>query len=483
MTESNIVSEFNQAIAQLCGPGAPFEIADQTINGVDYRVFKQAPASLRELLDAGRQHGDQSFVLYEGENWSFNTFFEYADKIANQLVKHSGIQTGNRVAIAMRNYPEWMAAYVAIVAVGAIVVPLNSWGKREELNFVLSDSQAKLVFCDQERLDHIADDLEPLNIRAIVARHDPSISLPPAATTLEQYLNDAVVDPTVFYQADAEDPVMIMYTSGTTGHPKGALSNNRNVVQAIYSFEVGGFASAMTNPTTINAVMEQGHHPTSLLTLPLFHVSGCYTQFMMSLRGGRRIVLMYRWNVDKALDLIEEHHVTTFSGAPKVLLDLLEHPDFSQRDTSSLFSIGGGGAACPPKFSQVVSRKLKHPYPGVGYGMTESNSICSLATGSLFFHKPKASGILSPIVDVKTIDEEGNDLPRGETGEILMRSPSVINGYWNRPEENRATFANGWLHTGDIGYLDEENFIHIVDRRKDIIIRGGENISAAEVEG
>lgn len=479
---SDIAATLSESAQQLTTAGAPYELAEQTINGIDYRLYSQAPATMKELLDAGRVHGDASFLVYEDEEWSFNRFYQQVDAIGYQLVNRYGIKKGDRIAIAMRNFPEWMSTYTAVASLGAVVVPLNSWGRKEELEYGLSDSGATIVFCDQQRYQHIADDLVDLGIRAVVVRSESAVTAE-GAESLEQFLDNTTDVSLPAFDVKSEDPVMIMYTSGTTGKPKGAVSCHRNIVQAVFNFEFHAINSAMANPKTIEAMFSSGNAPTSLLAVPLFHVSGCYAMFLLSLRGGRKIVMMYKWNPLDALKLIEQHKITTLSAVPSMVMDALDHEAFDNYDTSSLIAIGGGGAAPPPRFAELAYSKISDAYPGTGYGMTENNASCANCTGEAFRYKPNSAGTLSPIVDFKTCDEEGRDLPKGERGEIWMLSPTVVQGYWNRPEDNAETFVDGWLATGDIGYIDEENFVFIVDRAKDIVIRGGENISAAEIEG
>lgn len=479
---SDIAAILADSAQQLIKAGAPYELSEQSIGGIDYRLYTQAPATMKELLDAGRAHGDAIFLVYEGEEWSFNQFYQQVDAIGYQLINRYGIKKGDRVAIAMRNFPEWMSVYTAVASLGAVIVPLNSWGQKEELEYGLSDSGASIVFCDQRRYQHIADDLIDLGVKAVVARSESTIDSE-GAESFEDFL-DNTQDVTIpAFDVATEDPVMIMYTSGTTGKPKGAVSSHRNIVQAVYNFEFHAINSAMANPKTIEAMFASGNPPTSLLAVPLFHVSGCYAMFLLSLRGGRKIVMMYKWNPLEALQLIEQHKITTLSAVPTMVMDALGHEQFNEFDTSSLIAIGGGGAAPPPRFAELAHSKINNAYAGTGYGMTENNASCANCTGEAFRYKPTSAGTLSPIVDFKTCDEQGNELPTGERGEIWMRSPTVVQGYWNRPEDNAKTFVDGWLATGDIGYIDKENFVFIVDRAKDIVIRGGENISAAEIEG
>tara|TARA_B100000767_G_C19767513_1_gene538299 strand:- start:1005 stop:2720 length:1716 start_codon:yes stop_codon:yes gene_type:complete len=474
------------ARAQLLQTGSPFELTEQQQDGRRYQTYKLAPTSVREALAVGRQHGDNLFLQYQDEDWSFNQFFNQVDAIAFQLINRYKINKGDRVAIAMRNFPEWMTVYTAVTSLGAVVVPVNSWGKKDDLVYVLTDCGAKIVFADQQRYDSIADELQALQLKAVVVRNSGAITND-CAESLEDFLADIDSDQLpeladYSFEIESSDAAMILYTSGTTGRPKGALSSHLSICQALINFEFHGAQSAMTNGKVIEKMMTSGFPSKSLLAVPLFHVSGLYAHFLLSLRGGRSINIMYKWDPTKALQVIAEQRITTLSGAPSMVLDLLEHPDFDSTDTSSLMVASGGGAASPPKMAQLIKDKISDPYPGSGYGLTETNASCCSGTGASFWYKPSSSGTLSPIIELKTIGEDGQDLPKGERGEICIRGILVASGYWNNPTATAESFIDGWFLTGDIGYLDDENFVFVVDRAKDIIIRGGENISANEVE-
>lgn len=480
MDHSDIVSRLRDATAQLTASGAPFEI----VTGADgLRRYRQAPASMRELVDQGRQFGDGEFLVYGNQRRSFSEFFQRVDALAYQLLHTLKVTAGDRVAIAMRNYPEWMEVYASVVSLGAVVVPLNSWGKARELHFGLEDSGAVVVFCDAQRYRYIADALPTLGCRAVVARADDSSVLQGNALDYEALLSAALghAMPEPFNDG-GDNLVQIMYTSGTTGTPKGAMSSHGNIAQAIVNFEFHAIGSAMANPSAVEAMMTSGHAPCTLLAVPLFHVSGCYAAFLLNLRGGRKLVMMHKWDPQQAIELIAKEKVTIFSAAPTMVEALLKHPDFEQADTSSLFSLGGGGAACPPAFKQAIEQHLPRSYVGTGYGMTESNATCANCTGEAYLYKPGSAGTLSPIVDFQTRSEDGRILPRGESGEIWLRSATNIQGYWQRTRANAELFADGWMDTGDIGHIDDEDFVFVEGRSKDLIIRGGENIYPAEIE-
>lgn len=480
---SQIKATLDQCTAQLTGPGAPWEMETRHIHGEDFRVYKNAPATLRALTDAGRAHGDKDFLVYEGERLTFSQFFDLADRISFQLAGKYGIKPGDRVAIAMRNYPEWMAAFVGITNIGAVVVPMNSWWQNRELVYGLDDSGARLVFCDQQRHDLVAGHIAARDdLLAVIVRADHTPAGGQHAIRFEDFLDGAQAQaPEVTVHTD--DIGMIMYTSGTTGTPKGAASTHRAIGQAIANFEFAGTCAAMANMDLIGKMLQKGYPQAALLAVPLFHVSGCHSLFLLSLRAGRKIVLMYKWNTENALELIEKERITSISAVPSMLLDLLNHPKFSEYKTDSLFSVGGGGAAQPPKLSGMLNERIPDSFPGTGYGMTETNASGFSATGAAYHYKPASVGTRGPIIDIRICDESGKEVPQGQTGEIWLKTPTAVEGYWNRPEATAETFRGGWVVTGDIGFLDDEGFLFLVDRAKDMIIRGGENIYSAEVEG
>jgi long-chain acyl-CoA synthetase len=471
---SELKQEHDDAMAQLIAPGAPWEVAGDALKG---RYYVNAPANMRDALAVGRDHGDREFLIYEDERRSFNDLMSEADELAAAL-QARGVAKGDRVAIAMRNLPEWMAAFIAISAVGAVIVPINSWGQPADIAYTIEDAGARLVFCDQQRYDGIADLLSRQGIEAVIAR-PADVKDPRGIAAFIAYHKGSQPQPVAI---DSDDLALIMYTSGTSGKPKGAASTHRAVCQALYNMECCAVAAAMTNGEAITAMLERGFEPTSLLAVPLFHVSGCHAQFLANIRGGRRIVMMYKWDVAKALDCVEKERVTTIAAAPSMILDLLECPQFSEADTSSLFSLGIGGAATPPRVGKLLAEKIPQNFSGTGYGMTETNAQGASFTGKAWAMRPGSSGFPHPIADFRVCDEHGDPLAQGEIGEIWIRSSANIREYWNRPEANAQEFCEGWLKTGDIGYLDGEGFLYLSDRAKDMIIRGGENIYPVEIE-
>lgn len=471
---------YDEAIAAITQPGSPYELGQESINGVDYTVFVNAPKTMVELIDAGRQFGDQEFLVYQDERWTFNEFFLQVDKLSHQLLHQLGVTQGDRVAIAMRNYPEWMTAFVAIISVGAVAVPLNSWGLSQELEQGLVDAETRFLFCDQQRLDLI--DTARLNLKTIVVRPEAA----EFADDVQSY--DSLVAeapekterPVV--SIDAEDMGMILYTSGTSGRPKGGVFTHRSICQSIINFEAGGAASYMTNLEAFQALMKPGMQPKSLMAVPLFHVSGLLAQLLLNIRSGRGIVMMYKWSVPEACKLIENERVTMIAAAPSMLLELLSAEEFLKIDSSCLINLSGAGAASPPKLTATIREKLPATLTGAGWGMTETGAAGCSFVGYFMQEKPHVCGFVNPVVELRFCDENGEEVPDGSPGEIWLKSPTNISGYWKKEEANKSEFSNGWFKTGDIGFLDEDGCMNICDRVKDIVIRGGENIYPVEIE-
>jgi acyl-CoA synthetase (AMP-forming)/AMP-acid ligase II len=478
---ANIADAFQQSVAQLTGAEAPWAIDSKTVDGIDYRYYKNAPTTLMSLINEGRKHGDNEFIIYEDERISFNEFFKRADALSLALSKNFDIKTGDTVAIAMRNYPEWMISFVAVAQTGATIVPLNSWGKSAELLHALKDSGAKVAFLDQQRFELVSSELSSLNTTAIIAKAEGDYE-----NTVDSLINafvQEVNEQTTFADnADTDDLAIMMYTSGTTGLPKGTLSSHQNVCQSIFNFELLAIATAMTDSEPVGKMLERGFPPKVLLGVPLFHVAGAYSVFLLSLRAGRPIVMMHKWDKIKALEYIQNERCTMMSAVPTMLMELLECKEWNDYDTSSMFGFGAGGSVQPARLPKTIYQKLPDSYPGTGYGMTESNACGFAATGAIFAKNPTSAGIASPILDCKVLDGAGNELPKGSAGEIYLKSPTIAKGYNNQPEATKETFIDGWLKTGDIGYINEDGYLFITDRIKDMIIRGGENIYSVEVE-
>jgi acyl-CoA synthetase (AMP-forming)/AMP-acid ligase II len=471
--------------AALTAPGQLFEMEEVVIRGLPTRTWKHAPPSLRAVLEGSRAHGSADFLVYEDDRLSFEEHFRAVATLAHRLVDDHGVRPGDRVAIAMRNFPEWSIAFWAAASVNAVVVPLNAWWTGPELEYGLSDSGSVVLFCDGERAERLVDHLPVLEaLRAtVVAKVDPGTALPDGAITFEEALGP--VDPAAELPdvtIDPEDDATIFYTSGTTGHPKGALGTQRNICTNLLSL-VYAQARGAARSRPAGALAPEAPGPNVyLLSVPFFHATGCHSILVPNLAFGGKIVIMRKWDAGRALELIERERVTTFGGVPAMVWQVLEHPDFARRDISSVRSIGYGGAPAAPELVRRIEALFPGRTPSNGYGLTETSSVTTLNVGADYVRKPDSVGVPVPVVDVKVVDALGEALPVGDVGELWIKGPNVVKGYWAKPEATAETFTDGWLHSGDIARLDDEGFVFIVDRAKDMVIRGGENVYCVEVE-
>ncbi len=471
---------WEQALAGLTAPDAPFAIVEAESGGRRRRLFRHAPPTLREFAAGVRAKGDAEWLIYENERYTFAEVFTQADALAAALVARWGIGRGDRVAIAMRNYPEWIVSWFAATSIGAIAVALNAWWTTEELDYGLRDCGARVVLADAERVARIAPLLGALDVRVVAVRMDGVIPAAPVERW-EDVLGAHAGAALPAAPVGPDDDAMILYTSGTTGHPKGVVSTHRAVLQSLYAFACRAIASAVARPPR-----EPHPFPTCyILVVPLFHVTGLVPVLLGSAFGGSKLVMMYKWDPARALELIERERVTIFVGVPTQAHDLLESPRFAGADTSSLQSVGGGGAAAPTALVARIEQSFARGRPNIGYGMTETNAFGPGNTGDDYVRKPASTGRVVPICEIRVVDPAtGDPVSTGEVGEVQFRGPHLFRGYWNKPQETAAVLLpDGWLRTGDVGYLDDEGFLFLVDRLKDIVIRAGENIACTEVEG
>jgi len=466
---------WDEAVAAVTGPGGPFELVEAEVGGERLRVFKNTPPSLRALFGAARARGDATFLVFEDERWSFADVMAKADALGAALAGRYGIRPGDRVAIAMRNYPEWVVAFAAITGVGAISVSLNAWWTTDELDYALSDSGSRVVIADGERLARLAPLLGKDGLRAIAVRSEGA--LPAGADAWREVVVDGAPLPDVDVRPDMD--ATILYTSGTTGHPKGAVSTHRAVLSALLSFAC---RAAINSAMGVGPKRAQPWPTSFILVVPLFHVTGCVPVMLSCFAAGYKLVMMYKWDAARALELIERERVTQFVGVPTQSWDLLECPDFARRDTSSLVSVGGGGAPAPPELVRRVDRSFAAARPGIGYGMTETNAYGPGNAGDDYLGKPTSCGRVVPAVEMRVTDPEGRTLGPNEVGELWFRGANLIRGYWNKPDATAETIVGGWLRSGDIGRIDEEGFVYVQDRAKDMVLRAGENVYCAEVE-
>ena len=467
---------FQQAIEQVCAPGGLFEITETEVRGVRTKVFAGTPPNLRFLYQMAAQREDE-FVVYEEERWTMPEILKLSGQLGSTLIKKFSITKGDRVAIAMRNYPEWIAAFAAITSIGAVAVPLNAWWEPEELGFALNDSGAKVVFADTERIEKILNsnvNITPLQIIRVRSESQNSDGTVPlnALLDLDSTMPEVEIDP--------DENATILYTSGTTGSPKGAVSSHRAILSALLGFSARAQVAELVEPQKDPSEITQRN--CFMLCVPLFHVTGLIPVMLGSFVGQSKLVMMHKWDPNRALELIEQEHVTHFIGVPTMSWDLLEAETFDLRDTSTLRSVGGGGAPMPPELVKRIDENFKRGKPGLGYGMTETNAYGPQNTGKEFLDHPTSTGRPVPIMQLRVTDSSGKVLTAGEKGELWFNGPTIITEYWNRPEATKEAIVDGWLRSGDIGHIDEHGRVFVSDRVKDMVLRGGENIYCAEVE-
>ncbi len=479
-----------EANAALAGPGSPVELEESSISGVRLKVYKNAPPTIPAILEAAAtQFGDRTYLVYENERVTFRALHKAVQALAAALHDTFGVRKGDRVAIIMRNYPQWPLGFFAALQLGAIATPMNSWWTPDELQYGLSFAGVKVAIVDAQILERIQPLFPHLpDLRHVIVARSPDPDwADPRVSSLEtivghasdwERLPDVVVPTTTL---GPEDHATIMYTSGTTGKPKGALATHRAVISNMFNsmtcqarmYLRRGEAVPAPDPDAIRA---------TLLAVPFFHATGAFAILIPSALRGDKIVSMFKWDAGQALPIIEAEKVTSVGGVPAIAWQLLEHPDRDKYDLSSIAVISYGGAPSAPELVATIKKRFPEAAPGNGWGMTETCATATLNIGEDYVNRPSSAGAPPGAVEIKVCNAEGETLPPGEIGELWCKSPSNCVLYWNRPDATAETFRDGWVVTGDIARIDDEGFLYLVDRAKDMLIRGGENIYCIEVE-
>ena len=472
--------ELQQVRAQMMAEGQ-FEIGHVEVRGEKLKTFTNAPESLRDLWALAALHGDKPYLIYEDESWTYAEAHAETAAIANWM-HANGISQGDRVSLAFRNYPEWMLCYWALTSIGVAVVGMNAWWVTDEMQYGLEDSAPKALIADDDRLARIMPVRDQFpDMKLIGVRTKQPLE---GVIDYAELKNHGGEMPEVTIEGDED--ACIFYTSGTTGRPKGAQLTHRGCVLNVMNIAFMGAASAaaeaLSNGEQPPEPDPDAPSPVSLVTTPLFHVTANNCVSHPATLVGGTLIFMYRWDAGEALKIIDKYKVTNVSGVPVMAREIVSHPDFDKYDTSSLAMLGGGGAQLQPDLVGKIDKALPNGKASTGYGMTETCGIITSVLGKFFVDKPESCGPLVPTLDGKVIDANGNDLPQGERGELCVKGGNVIKGYLNREEATAESIQQGWLRTGDIAYMDDDGFIFIVDRAKDMVLRGGENIYCAEVE-
>ncbi len=474
--------------AQLTGPGGMFEVVTEDVLGRPTQVYASRMPSLRSVLEVGLLRGDdQTFLTYGQRNYGFGTFGQLANGVAQELRTQFGLAKGDRVAVLAQNNPEWCLTFWATVSQGAVLVGLNGWWTTDEIEYGLQDSGARVLVADRKRFERIAGSLD----RAPDLEHVFLIDCTPADVGMADdprmhsfsELTDSPRPELIDEEIAEDDYAVIFYTSGTTGRPKGAISTHRSMIANLQNTMYNAVAGSMSGGG--GALPDNAGQNISLFTSPLFHVSGCHSTLVVGLLAGLKLVMPEgRFTPETALELIQEHGVTIWATVPTMVWRVCEHPDRHDYDTSTVRSVAFGGSPS----ADELQRMIHETFPKVSstsnaYGLTETSSVATVISGADANEKPTSVGPPVPTVTVKIIGGDGSALDVGETGEVCITGPILMAGYWNKPEATaEAIDPEGWLHTGDVGHLDDAGFLFITDRKKDMIIRGGENIYCVEIE-
>jgi long-chain acyl-CoA synthetase len=446
-------------VQMLTSAGAPFELIDVAVGGHAMRGFRRAETNLGVLLDNLALFRDREFIVDGDRRLTYGEVEAAAGRIA-RLLSDRGIGPGERVAIAMRNGPEWMVAFLAIIAIGAIPALVNSRGSASEMLATIDLVGARLTLVD-ERRDAMLGDATP----CLVPQIDASAGGP------------ALPRPS----AGPDEAAMILFTSGTTGRSKGATLSHRAALTGLLLAQMAGAIIALRHfgPDALSAPRPQ---QTTLLAFPLFHVSGCHATFLSALASGGRLVVAARWEPEAIVRLTESERINSISGSPAMIWDLVHTKARLGAALDSLVSVSTGGQAQPINLLNAVVEAFPRAIVGTGFGSTETAGAVAMHTGADYLAHPRAAGRVLPLAEVRIVDANGIDQPVGSAGQILVRGPMVMSGFWNDPAATGRAIVDGWFHTGDVGALDELGNLTILDRLTDMVLCGGENIYCAEVE-
>jgi long-chain acyl-CoA synthetase len=463
----------------LTGPNGPMPLTTYRQHGVDLPMIAAAPSTLNEYMaHFCEQHGDAVFIVDGTERLSFSQTLAAARKVAGALVAGHGVKRGDRIGIAMRNAPSWIVLYMGVLMAGGCATLLNGWWQGGELVDGIEDVGASLVLVDAPREKRLkeaayAGGAKILCLDIALPLHEALAPIMAAGGGAETELPEITGD----------DLATILFTSGSTGQSKGAYSTHRAVVQGTFNYIVQALVllQLATEDGTIKA--DRPQHAT-LLSVPLFHVTGEVPMMLVSFAIGRKIVMMPKWDVIRAMELIQQEKITNFTGVPLMSFELLTSPERHKYDLSTLQGLAGGGAPRPEEHVRRLANEFPNAPPALGYGLTETNGVGAGIFSSNYIEKPSSTGLASkPLVEIAILDDSGKAMPQGQNGEVSIRTVALFSGYWNRPEASAECMTqDGFFRTGDLGYLDADGYLFIVDRKKDIIIRGGENISCQEVE-
>ena len=489
------MADIAEVAGQLIGEGGQFEVVTTTeIDGRPMKVYKDRLPNLRFVSEVfGAAHGDKEFVVHGEERTTYAEFLGEVNALSAWLAGQ-GVGKGDRVAVLSQNNPQWCASFWATVDMGAILVGLNGWWNADEIVYGLNHSGARVLVADAKRFERLAPHLAevPAVEHVVLIDAEPSafasftdgVDAPPTLHGYRDAVRSGSAEGPGFPDTEIaeSDPAVIFYTSGTTGRPKGAISTHGNMIANLQNTVFTLTLSAMANSAAAGATA--GGQPVSLLTSPLFHVSGCHSTLVVGFMGGMKLVIPEgRFDPEKVFQLIEAEGVQIWATVPTMIWRATEHPARHDHDLSTITSVAFGGSPS----ADELQRRIRETFPNVrstsnAYGLTESSSVATILSGGSAVDKVDSVGRPMPVVDIAIADPTGTHLGPGQTGEVLIRGPIIMAGYWDNPEATANTIRDGWLHTGDVGHLDDDGYLFITDRAKDMLIRGGENVYCVEIE-
>jgi len=469
---------YDEVVAQLTGPGAPFEIETVAVRGLPIKNFKNREKSIREKIRNSALRGETPCMVQGDRRIPYAEHARLVWGAAHALRDGFGLRHGDRLAILAYNSPDWLISLFAATSLGGIAVGLNGWWTPEEIGYGLTDSGSRFLVTDERlypRVEKLAGQLPNLERIFFIGEHPPKGTVPIAE--LLQPRDDVPEDPIA-----EDDPFVILYTSGTTGRPKGCITTHRGTVSQVLGIVFSSVAGTMLGGAS--PIPTGGSQPASLLTSPLFHVAGIHSGVCTALTAGAKLVFSHgKFEPEQVMGLIEREKISLWGAIPTMLHRVVHHPKVAQYDLSSLKAVSFGGAPTPPETIEKAREVLTIQSSFTNaYGLTETHGVATLNGGKDLLGKKTSIGRPIPVLEMKIADPEGKPLPEGKLGEVCIYGPTVTPGYWNRPDATAEAVRSGWLHTGDLGYRDAEGFYFVVDRAKDMIIRGGENVYCVEIE-
>lgn len=459
--------------------GAPFEMKEEKIGADIVRTYVRAPAHIRQVLDDSRRFKNLDFLVHEGDRVTFEAHWRAANAFGRVLADAYGIEKGDRVAVAMRNFPEWSACAFGALAIGAVLVPLNAWETGTRLASMIRDSGTKVTIVDLERSERLSG--EDHGSILITVRDAGEASFDQLVAPVSEWMS-LPENPAPDRDLRPDDFATIGFTSGTTGAAKGALGTHRGAMTNLVNTQYRAARAALRRGDTWPPAPSK-EQMVVLLPLPFFHATGLHSGLIPALARGTRLVTMFRWELEKALALIESERANTLVLVPTLVQQLIQSlPEGGASGLGSVHTVTYGGAPASADLASGVQSRFPGASPAQGYGATEVTSLITSNSHEDLITRPDSVGTVVPCCDVRIVDDDGNDVSTGKPGELLVRGPQVFQGYWGRMDATQAAKQDGWYRTGDVVTMDEEGFVYVKDRKKDMVIRGGENIYCAEVE-